>query len=85
MARCDKIGCSIAMLVNDMHLAQVNVAAMRVLCSVHGLRPRVAGTPSGTVAALVPGSGELALAGAGSVLQFFDALRDRHVDRVQVS
>lgn len=65
-------------------MAQVNVAAMRVLCSVHGLRPRVAGTPSGTVAALVPGSGELALAGAGSVLQFFDTLRDCHIDRVQV-
>lgn len=63
---------------------QVNVAAMRVLCSVHGLRPRVEGTPLGTVAALVPGSGELALAGAGSVLQLFDAVRDRHIDRVQV-
>ncbi|CAL8472222.1 g11764 [Coccomyxa elongata] len=68
----------------DNTIRMVNVAAMRVLCSVHGLRPRVAGTPSGTVAALVPGSGELALAGAGSVLQFFDTLRDRHIDRVQV-
>ncbi len=58
---------------------------MRVLCSVHGLRPRVAGTPSGTVAALVPGSGELALAGAGSVLQFYDAARDCHIDRLQAS
>ena len=62
---------------------QVNVAMMRVLCSVHGLRPRVEGV-SGTVAALVPGSGQLALAGPGSVVQLFDALRDRHVDRVQV-
>ena len=73
------------MLSRACHVSrQVNVAAMRVLCSVHGLRPRVAGTPSGTVAALVPGSGELALAGAGSVLQLFDAVRDRHIDRVQV-
>ena len=62
---------------------QVNVATMRVLCSVHGLRPRVEGTRA-TVATLVPGSGQLALAGPGSVVQLFDTLRDRHVDRVQV-
>ena len=72
-----------------MHLAcfsQVNVATMRVLCSLHGLRPPVRGAPR-TVAALVPGaggSGQLALAGPGSVVQLFDAARDRHVDRVQV-
>jgi hypothetical protein len=55
---------------------------MRVLCSVHGLRPRVEGARR-TVAALLP-SGQLALAGPGSVVQLFDAVRDRHVDKVQV-
>lgn len=62
---------------------QVNVAAMRVLCSVHGLRPPVKGAHP-TAAALVPGSGELALAGPGALLQFFDVVQDRHIDRVQV-
>ncbi len=60
------------------------MAAMRVLCSVHGLRPPVRGA-AGTVAALVPGSGELALAGPGALLQFFDAVQDRHIDRIQVT
>lgn len=62
---------------------QVNVAAMRVVCSIHGLRPPVRGVPK-TVAALVPGTGELALAREGALLQIFDASRDRHVDKVQV-
>lgn len=62
---------------------QVNIAAMRVACSIHGLRPPVKGVP-GTVTALVPGTGELALAGEGALLQVFDAGRNRHVDKVQV-
>ena len=56
---------------------------MRVACSIHGLRPPVKGVPK-TVAALVPGTGELALAGEGALLQIFDASRNRHVDKVQV-
>ena len=62
---------------------QVNIAAMRVACSIHGLRPPVRGTPK-TLAALVPGTGELALSGEGAVLQIFDASRNRHIDKVQV-
>ena len=56
---------------------------MRVACSIHGLRPAVKGIPK-TVAALVPGTGELALAGEGALLQIFHAIRNRHVDKVQV-
>lgn len=59
------------------------MAAMRVVCSIHGLRPAVKAVPR-TVAALVPGTGQLALAGEGALLQIFDATRNRHVDKVQV-
>ncbi len=62
---------------------QVNTAAMRVACSIHGLRPPVKGVPK-TVAVLVPGTGELALAGEGALLQIFDPSRNRHIDKVQV-
>ena len=62
---------------------QVNIAAMRVACSIHGLRPPVKGIPK-TVAVLVPGTGELAVAGEGALLQIFDASRNRHIDKVQV-
>ena len=62
---------------------QVNIAAMRVACSIHGLRPPVKGVPR-TVAALIPGTRELALAGEGALLQVFDPTRNRHVDKVQV-
>ncbi len=62
---------------------QVNIAAKRVACSIHGLRPPVKGIPK-TVAVLVPGTGELALAGEGALLQIFDPSRNRHVDKVQV-
>jgi hypothetical protein len=62
---------------------QVNIAAMRVACSIHGLRPPVKGIHR-TVAALIPGTKELALAGEGALLQIFDPTRNRHVDKVQV-
>ncbi len=63
---------------------QVNIAAMRVACSIHGLRPPVQGVPW-TVAALIPGTRELALAGEGALLQLFDPARNRHIDKVQVN
>ena len=56
---------------------------MRVACSIHGLRPPVKGIHR-TVAALIPGTKELALAGEGALLQIFDPTRNRHVDKVQV-
>ncbi|CAL5220765.1 g2829 [Coccomyxa viridis] len=67
----------------DNTIRLVNTAAMRVACSIHGLRPPVKGVPK-TVAVLVPGTGELALAGEGALLQIFDPSRNRHIDKVQV-
>lgn len=69
----------------------VNVAAARVECSVHGLRPppvlppSLAASGAGAVAALHPGTGQLVLAGANASLQFFDAARDAHAGRMQVA
>ena len=68
---------------NSAACLQVNIAAMRVACSIHGLRPPVKGVHR-TVAALIPGTKELALAGEGALLQVFDPTRNRHVDKVQV-
>lgn len=62
---------------------------MRVECSVHGLRPEPVLAPGqprpppGAAAALAPGSGALVVAGAHALLQFYDAARDRHVDKLQ--
>ncbi len=57
------------------------MAAMRVECSLHGLRPPPAQPPAaagaGTAAAVAvqPGSGHLVVAGPFAMLQFYDALR----------
>ena len=68
---------------------QVNLATMRVECSVHGLRPEpklAPGQPraSSPAVAIAPSSGALVVAGANALLQFYDALRDRHIDKLQV-
>lgn len=66
---------------------QVNLATMRVECSVHGLRPEPKSAPGQTrlapAAAVAPGSGALVVAGANALLQFYDVLRDRHIDKLQ--
>ncbi|KAK9827341.1 hypothetical protein WJX81_007552 [Elliptochloris bilobata] len=74
----------------DNTLRLVNLATMRVECSVHGLRPepRLApGQPRAgpAAAAIAPGSGALVVAGSNALLQFYDALRDRHIDKLQVA
>ncbi len=59
------------------------MASMRVECSVHGVRP----APQSPSAAptLQPGTGHLVLAGAHSMLQFYDAARDAHVNKLAVA
>ncbi|GAB4821000.1 hypothetical protein N2152v2_008046 [Parachlorella kessleri] len=75
----------------DNTIRVVNMAAMRVECSLHGLRPAPAAAAavpavSATPAlAVQPVSGHLVLAAPFAMLQFYDALRDAHVDRLQVS
>lgn len=63
--------------------AQVNMAAMRVECSLHGLRPPPAQHPQLVAAGIAPpaavaaqpGSGHLVVASPHAMLQFYDALR----------
>lgn len=60
---------------------------MKVQTSVHGIRPAPRSlTPlrASSSAVLAPGGGELVLAADNSMLQFWDAARDCHVDRLQV-
>lgn len=66
---------------------QVNTATMKVQVSVHGIRPAPRSlTPlqASSAAVLAPGGGELVLPADNSMLQFWDAARDCHVDRLQV-
>ena len=66
---------------------QVNTATMKVLVSIHGMRPAprsVSAMQSSSAAVLAPGGGELVLPADNSLLQFWDAVRDCHVDRLQV-
>ena len=70
---------------------QVNTATMKVDMSIQGIRPplwglRKPGLPSSSIAAAIaPGGGELVLPADNSLLQFWDAARDRHIDRLQVT
>ena len=67
---------------------QVNTATMKVQVSIHGIRPAPRSlTPlqASSAALLAPGGGELVLPADNSMLQFWDAARDCHVDRLQVS
>lgn len=60
---------------------------MKVEVSIHGMRPpprTVSALQSTSAAVLAPGGGELVMPTDNSMLQFWDAARDRHVDRLQV-
>lgn len=57
---------------------------------MHGLRPEPKlapgqPRPSAPAAAIAPASGALVVAGANALLQFYDALHDRHIDKLQVN
>lgn len=55
--------------------------------SILGMRPpprTVSALQSTSAAVLAPGGGELVLPTDNSMLQFWDAARDRHVNRLQV-
>ena len=64
------------------------IGVLQLVFSIHGLRRHPHKLPSQAVeqsaAALLPGSGELVIAGDSAVLQFYDASRDRHIDQLQV-
>lgn len=66
---------------------QVNTATMKVLVSVHGMRPpprSVSATQSSSAAVLAGAAGHLVLPAHNSLLQFWDAARDCHVHHLQV-
>ena len=74
---------------SDNTLRIVNSASMTVEASVHGLRPRPRFLPNGpeSVAPIVfqPGTGYSVVSGPHSILQWYDFVRDRHVDRLQLT
>ena len=60
---------------------------MKVEVSIHGMRSAPRSVPamqSAAAAVLVPGSSELVLPTDNSMLQFWDAARISHVDKLQV-
>ena len=63
--------------------------ALQVELSVYGIRRQPRGLHDQTVprsaAAMLPGGGELVIAGDNAVLQFYDAVKDRHLDKLQVT
>ncbi len=68
-------------------IVQVNTATMKVLVSVHGMRPpprSVSAMQSSSAAVLAGAAGHLVLPAHNSLLQFWDAARDCHVHRLQV-
>eukprot|EP00887_Chlorella_sp_A99_P001575 scaffold8.g1575.t1 len=92
IAACAGDAAKYAIRQGDNTLRVVNMAAMRVECSVHGLRRAVlvlatdeAAPPAPTPAAFQPRTGLLAVAGSQAVLQFYDVARDAHVDKLQLS
>ena len=70
-----------------MCVCQVNTAGMKVEMCIHGMREAPRGVlplESTSAAVLAPGSGNLVMPTENSVLQFWDAARDRHVAKLQV-
>ena len=61
---------------------------MQLVFSIHGLRRHPHKLPDQTIeqsaTAMLPGGGELVIAGDSTILQFYDASKDRHVDKIQV-
>jgi NET1-associated nuclear protein 1 (U3 small nucleolar RNA-associated protein 17) len=87
---CAGDGARYALRQADNTLRLVNAAAMRVECSVHGLRPppRAAAGGGGAAPAPVafqPGTGLLILAGPHATLQWYDVVRDAHADKLALS
>ncbi|KAL0052292.1 hypothetical protein WJX82_011440 [Trebouxia sp. C0006] len=72
----------------DNTVRTVNTATMKVLVSVHGMRPpprSVSEMQSSSAAVLAGAAGHLVLPAHNSLLQFWDAARDCHVHRLQVA
>lgn len=61
---------------------------MQLVFSIHGLRRHPHKLPDQSLqqsaVAMLPGGGELVIAGDSTILQFYDASKDRHIDKIQV-
>lgn len=61
---------------------------MQLVFSIHGLRRHPHKLPDQSIqqsaVAMLPGGGELVIAGDSTILQFYDASKDRHIDKIQV-
>lgn len=69
-------------------LATVPDEMLQLAFSIHGLRRHPQKLPDQVVeqsaAAMLPGGGELVIAGDSTIIQFYDASRHRHLDKLQV-
>lgn len=68
---------------SDNTLRVLNTAAMTVDASIHGIRPLP--SPSSSFVVIQPKSGLAVVAGPHAMLQWYDLLRDSHVDKLQLS
>lgn len=61
---------------------------LQLAFSIHGLRRHPQKLPEQVIeqsaAAMLPGGGELVIAGDSTIIQFYDASRHRHLDKLQV-
>lgn len=61
---------------------------MQLVFSIHGMRRPPHKLPDRHIeqsaVAMLPGGGELVIASDSTILQFYDAHKDRHIDKVQV-
>ena len=64
------------------------MVSLQLIFSIHGLRRHPHKLPDQSIdqsaVAMLPGGGELVIAGDSTILQFYDASKDRHIDKIQV-
>jgi NET1-associated nuclear protein 1 (U3 small nucleolar RNA-associated protein 17) len=74
----------VAVSLSDNLVRMVDLAAMQVCSSIRGVCSAPA-APTPACMAVQPATGHLALLGGAGSLQFFDPVRNRHVDRLWLS
>ena len=84
IAPCSLDAAKYALRQADNTVRIVNTATMNVECSIHGVRPLPAGSNHSSVV-FEPYGGTAVIVGPHAVLQFYDIVRDLHVDRLQLS
>jgi len=84
ISSCRKDHARYAIRQEDNTIRVVNTASMTVESSIHGIRPLPGGEGHSSV--LFEGyTGSAVIIGPHAVLQFYDVVRDMHLDRLQLS